>query len=156
MDWSWVFWIIVTVLGLFDLYLITTRTRKLNAKRVWPETVATISQGRIEEISNKEGRTYRHALFTFTYHVSGAELHGRFSIGRIGILSLSKAEKAIAEHPAGSHIPVRYDPERPHEYFTKFDDEDFSNYVMRLWIYFALLMIPLSFRLSSLLRSFIK
>ncbi len=156
MNWSWVIWMIVTALGVFDLYLIITRTRKLNAKRAWPETDGIISKGRIDEINDNEGRTSRFVLFTFTYQVSGAELQGRFSIGRIGILSLSKAESAIAEHPVGSHIPVRYNPQRPHEYFTKYDESDISNYVMRLWIYFALLMIPFSWTLSGLLRELIK
>jgi len=128
---------ILAAIDLVILFFMLRYVRRKNASQAWPETVGIISVGHISLNYDSNDNSIYIANFAFTYKVPGSVLTGNFQIKNM-MRSQGFAARAIADHPVGTTLSVRYNPEKPQEYFTEFD-----NISVEFWIYFIFFFLLL-------------
>jgi hypothetical protein len=134
----WLAAIIVVVVGglaLAGSIFILRHILRKHASRTWPEAVGKITEGNISLSHDSNDNSIYSAQFTFTYHVLGSMLSGQ-SASRNLNGSWNYAKRSIADHPIGTTIRVRYNPEKPEEYFSEFEWGNTQE-----WFWFILLFI---------------
>ncbi len=119
----WLAIIVVVVVGgaaLAGAILILCSILRKHASRAWPETVGRITSGKISTSHDSNDNSIYIAQFTFTYNVLGSMLSGQ-SVSRNLNGTWNFAHRLIADHSVGTTIRVRYNPEKPEEYFSEFE-----------------------------------
>lgn len=141
-------WILIVLGDLLFLIIFLYQREKAKARQAWPETVGKIlkTQIKINEVTESSGlMEFAYALFNFQYQVSGSEFQGQFVISPEFRLLFQRdlLSRAIAKHPIGSSIRVKYNPEDPTEHITDYDTNSHHNILtgMIVWTFLLLLMI---------------
>jgi len=100
--------------GLFDGLVLWSAARQIEAGWNWTSVPGTVTSGRIVSTrSSKGGTTYRPEI-TFSYRVGDREFVGSdVDLGGLIGSSKKRAERIMADFPAGSNPPVFVDPRRP-------------------------------------------
>lgn len=140
-----VFIIILAVLDLVVLFFMLSYLLRKIASRGWPKTIGIITGTQIGCTLDPTHYDERYsANFTFNYKVPGTEMHGKFIINSF-LQTEGFAKRAIAAHPVGTTLELRYNPEEPGEYFTEFDGPGAA-----FWIYFMCFIFVFIFLLYEI------
>jgi hypothetical protein len=111
---------IFIVIGLYNIIKDIRLYLKVRASESWPETVGTITQAVIRHSTGQKGGKSYYADFAYSYTLLGSAYEGKFKIRRF-FATEGAAKKNVSEHPTGSTLAVRYNPEKQQEALTDYD-----------------------------------
>lgn len=108
------------------IYKIVSVIIKINASKTWVQTIGTVTDGQIKYSSSGKGGTRYRAEIQYSYKVFGAEYNGKFKLDSFW-RTKGAAERNCDEHPIGSSLTVRYNPEKPQIGISVFDKVSVSD-----------------------------
>ena len=113
-------------LGLFSLYRVLKRAKRINAGASWPAIRAQVLEKKVDVDRDDEGGSSYTPQITYKYNVMGREYQGKTRIA--GMWSRNGAQKAIDE--IGESIEVHYNPDKPEENTHGYEKVKFSEYLV--------------------------
>lgn len=99
--------------AVFDGFIVRQSRLEQTARDTWSEVPATVVESRVLRRGSRDGSSYR-PLVRYAYQVDGVEFESsRYAFGVDLHLNRSFSRRVVAEHPVGSSLTARVDPEDP-------------------------------------------
>jgi Ca2+/Na+ antiporter len=103
------------MVGLFAGYEAVGLVQNLDAQRRFVQTEGEVVASKVEAHSSGDSTTY-YARILYRYAVDGHEFTSeRFAFPTAATNEGAYWQQVVASYPAGKHVPVYYDPEKPSE-----------------------------------------
>lgn len=129
---------------LYQLIRLLHLKRRIQASQTWPQTSATVTEARVRSTttSSKNGGRSRHYYgeVAYSYQVMDASFTGKFKKDKF-ITSQQWAEQTMAAYPAGSTLPVRYNPDKPQDALTGEDQVRTSEVITNVLLLVVMLAL---------------
>ncbi len=143
--------------AVFDGFIVRQSRLEQTARDTWDEVSATIVESRVLREWNTQrvgsrsspgaGSSYR-PLVRYAYQVDGVEFESsRYAFGMNLLWNRSFSRRVVAEHPVGSSVTARVDPEDPESAVLRVDGSARPRFVLVFLIPFHCLPLWLLARL---------
>ncbi len=120
-------------IAIYKLFEIKSIKRQQAAGKDWPQVIGTVTDARVETVGGGKGGSIQ-AAFSFSYIVRGLDYKGTFLMSSFMDFG-DEASKNVKEHPVGSNFAVRYNPEKPEEYITEYDQTNPNAWVQIIGLF---------------------
>ena len=99
------------LVAVFDGFIVRQSRLEQTARDTWDEVPATVVKSRVVNRRGRDGNSYMPYV-RYAYEVDGVEFESsRYAFGEHLHWNRSFARRVVAEHPVGSSVTVRVDPE---------------------------------------------
>jgi len=116
----------LVIYGLYRSYKTYTFYRKITVSQSWQVTTGKVTGATTRYTSGGRGSRHYLAQFSYAFTVLGSDFTGDFKID--SFLGLKgTAEKDVEQHPAGTPVILRYNPENPGECVSEYDKVSVSD-----------------------------
>ncbi len=130
--------VIILAFGLFSLYRVLKRGKRIKAGAGWPAIWAQVLEKKVDVSRDDEGGSSYTPQITYKYSVMGREYQGKTRMN--GMWTRRSAQKAIDE--IGESIEVHYNPDKPEENTHGYEKVKVTDYlVIALMLALALYLL---------------
>jgi hypothetical protein len=126
--------------GLYKAFQVFSLTRKIRASGSWVVTRGIVTESGVKSNYWTSGRHFWSEI-KYSYLPPGSECSGKLRNESFWKSDLS-ANDFIHEHPVGSALPVRYNPDKPGESITEYDVvSSYDRFIVIFYGVFGLVML---------------